>query len=209
MRAQPQYRVTVTPVAMVANVTGDFNITLCFREANSPSAAFPSHCPLGMTTVPANTVFPDVTLELGDGSDDLLGPYLPGIGVFLRVEVVDSEVNGTSAPIANDTILQTPGDPGTDIEINMLPIEGGGVYSIRYRVDCIDGFIGVDCNESPATTSDAASGNPKIRSYLWECLIIVVICHCFNHIEGNLILIFYLSPQNAHVQWLQLFDLIA
>ena len=168
MRAQPQYRVTVTPVAMVANVIGEFNITLCFREANSPSATSPSHCPLGMTTVPANTVFPDVTLELGDGSDNLPGPYpliSPGIGVFLRVEVVDSKVNGTSASITNNTILQTPGDPGTDIEITMLPIEGGGVYSVRYRVDCIDGFIGVDCNESPATTSDAASGNSKIPNY--------------------------------------------
>lgn len=168
VHAQPQYRVTVTPVAIVTDVTGEFNITLCFREVNSSSATSPSHCPLGMTTVPANTSFPNVTLELRDGSDNLPGPYPllsprigAGLGVFLRVDRV--EENDTSTTVANHTVLQAPGDPGEDIMIDMLPIEGGGFYNIRYRVDCSDGFIGVDCNEldmSPATTSNT-SGNPN------------------------------------------------
>jgi hypothetical protein len=142
----------VTPPATVSGVVGEFNITLCFREANSASANSPDYCPLGLTTVPANTTFPAHTLELGDGGNQLPGPYPAGIstisagvGVFLRVDRV--EMNGSTGWAANSTVLQAQADPGTVTGVSMLPINGGGFYSVQYLVDCVAGFTGVDCNQ--------------------------------------------------------------
>ena len=104
------YQVTVT-FAIVASVPGDFNITLCFREANSSFADSPTFCPLGMTTS-ANTRFPAETLELGEGGDLLPGPYPvinagmltigAGVSVFLGVVRIDG-VNGFTEEVASNT----------------------------------------------------------------------------------------------------------
>ena len=145
MCAQPQYQVEIVPPATVTGVVGDFNITLCFRDANSTSAGSATYCPLGMITVSSNVTFSAKTLELGMGGDQLPARYPEeGIEVLLRVDRVG--MDGSVTVVSNGSTFLVPVNLGELVNITK-PIQGGGFYDVHFLVDCIAGYTGVDCNE--------------------------------------------------------------
>jgi len=123
-----------------------------------------SHCPLGLTTIPANTGGPPRELALMSGADTL-PPAYQGVGLYAVITGNSSLGTRQLGSLLFPTFDEAPGII-THADGSAMDAGNNVGFRMTFRVNCVDPALAdsLDCVTPPPTTPPAITTTAEVTA---------------------------------------------